>query len=74
MQTDTSIQGISVGLVSDANMFEWEVMLMISDDCAFYGGGFFRATLAFPPEYPLMPPKMRFVTPVFHPNGGSFAA
>ena len=38
MQTDkNAIPGISVGLVAD-NVFEWEVMLMISDDCKFYGG------------------------------------
>jgi len=37
MQGDDSIQGISVGLV-DNNVFEWEVMLMISDECKFYGG------------------------------------
>jgi len=68
MQTDKDIPGISCGLVDD-NIFEWEVMLMISDDCRFYGGGFFRARLAFPPEYPLLPPKMKFETPIFHPNG-----
>lgn len=37
MQTDKDIPGISVGLVEN-NVFEWEVMLMISDDCKFYGG------------------------------------
>jgi len=37
MQGDDSIEGISVGLV-DSNVFEWEVMLMISDECKFYGG------------------------------------
>lgn len=31
-------------------------------------GGFFRARLSFPHEYPLMPPKMKFETPIFHPN------
>ncbi|KAK7610492.1 ubiquitin-conjugating enzyme/RWD-like protein [Phyllosticta paracitricarpa] len=67
MQTDKDIPGISVGLV-DNNVFEWEVMLMISDDCKFYGGGFFRARLSFPTEYPLLPPKMKFETPIFHPN------
>ncbi|KAK8167665.1 ubiquitin-conjugating enzyme/RWD-like protein [Phyllosticta citrichinensis] len=67
MQTDKDIPGISVGLV-DNNVFEWEVMLMISDDCKFYGGGFFRARLSFPSEYPLLPPKMKFETPIFHPN------
>lgn len=37
MQSDKDIPGISCGLV-DNNVFEWEVMLMISDDCKFYGG------------------------------------
>ncbi len=38
MQTDADIPGISCGLVNDANIFEWEVMLMISDDVKYYGG------------------------------------
>ncbi|RMD44366.1 hypothetical protein DV735_g704, partial [Chaetothyriales sp. CBS 134920] len=67
MKTDKDIPGISCGLV-DSNVFEWEVMLMISDDCKYYGGGFFRARLSFPPEYPLLPPKMKFETPMWHPN------
>ena len=37
MQTDKDIPGISCGLAGN-NIFEWEVMLMISDDCKFYGG------------------------------------
>lgn len=31
-------------------------------------GGFFKARLSFPLEYPHMPPKMKFETPIFHPN------
>ncbi|KAI9737556.1 MAG: hypothetical protein M1834_009711 [Cirrosporium novae-zelandiae] len=75
------IPGISCGLAAD-NIYDWEVMLMISDDCKYYGGGysvlrfwmwrrrrgFFRARLTFPKEYPLMPPKLKFETPIFHPN------
>ncbi len=38
MQSDKDIPGISCGLVDDNNVFEWEVMLMISDDVKFYGG------------------------------------
>ncbi|MCJ1444289.1 MAG: Ubiquitin-conjugating enzyme E2 15 [Stictis urceolatum] len=67
MQNDKNIPGISCGLVDD-NAFEWEVMLMISEECKFYGEGFFRAFLTFPPEYPLKPPKMKFETKIFHPN------
>ena len=43
MQSDKGVPGISCGLVSD-NIFEWEVMLMITDDCKYYGG-----TVHFPP-------------------------
>jgi hypothetical protein len=37
MQQAKDLPGISCGLVGD-NVFEWEVMLMISDDCKYYGG------------------------------------
>lgn len=40
MQTGKDLPGISCGLVNDNNMFEWEVMLMINDDCKYYGGAF----------------------------------
>jgi len=67
MRADKNIPGISCGLVDD-NVFEWEVMLMISDSCPYYGEGFFRAFLSFPQTYPLLPPKMKFDTEIFHPN------
>ena len=38
MQSDKDIPGISCGLVNDSNFYEWEVMLMISDDVKYYGG------------------------------------
>jgi ubiquitin-conjugating enzyme E2 G1 len=67
MQTSNDLSNISAGLVDD-NIYEWEVLLMISDDCNFYAGGFFRARLSFPEDYPHSPPKMRFETPIWHPN------
>ncbi|KAF7558398.1 hypothetical protein G7046_g5760 [Stylonectria norvegica] len=69
IQTCRDLPGISCGLVNDNNIFEWEVMLMINDDCKYYGGGNFRARLVFPPAYPHMPPSLTFQTPIpFHPN------
>lgn len=39
-------------------------------DSGFSEGGFFPATLTFPPEYPNKPPEMKFLTQGFwHPNG-----
>jgi hypothetical protein len=37
IQSDKDNPGISCGLV-DNNVLQWEVMLMISDDCRYYGG------------------------------------
>ncbi|ORY58218.1 ubiquitin-conjugating enzyme/RWD-like protein [Pseudomassariella vexata] len=69
MKTAKDLPGISVGLVKESNIFEWEVVLMINDDCKYYGGAYFRALMTFPPSYPLMPPKLVFQTPIpFHPN------
>lgn len=36
-QAAKDLPGVSVGLVN-SNVFEWEVMLMINDDCKYYGG------------------------------------
>jgi hypothetical protein len=32
-------------------------------------GGLFNCKLKFPDSYPDRPPKMKFVTPIWHPNG-----
>ncbi|QDS67916.1 hypothetical protein FKW77_008522 [Venturia effusa] len=53
MQTTDHIPGISVGLVDDGDVFEWEVMLMISDECKFYGvftNGTVCISILHPPE------------------------
>jgi len=61
------IDGFSVGLIND-NIYEWQVMMSGPEDTV-YEGGYFPCTLTFPPEYPNMPPVMRFTTPDFwHPN------
>lgn len=33
-----------------------------------YEGGFFKAHLDFPQDYPLKPPTMTFITEMWHPN------
>ena len=48
MKTAKDLPGISVGLVRESNIFEWEVMLMINDDCKYYGGS---SIPSFPPSF-----------------------
>jgi len=60
--------GFSVGLVDDSNLYEWQCIVEGPSDTP-YQGGYFQATLSFPPEFPSKPPLMRFTTPGFwHPN------
>jgi ubiquitin-conjugating enzyme E2 G1 len=44
MGKEDHIDGISVGLVDNGNLFEWEVMLMLSDDIPYYGGAFWTSS------------------------------
>jgi len=61
------VDGFSAGLVDDSNVFEWEILIVGPPDTLFEGG-FFKAILKFPFEYPNLPPKMKFVSDIWHPN------
>jgi len=61
------VEGFSAGLLDDSNIFEWEVVIVGPPDTP-YEGGLFKATLIFPHEYPMKPPKMKFVSEMWHPN------
>ncbi len=62
IQRSKDIPGISCGLVSDQNIFEWEVMLMINDDCKYYGGGLPLSPSPLSP-FPLSPPACALSAP-----------
>lgn len=34
-----------------------------------YEGGLFKAELVFPTDFPNNPPTMKFLSPMWHPNG-----
>mmetsp|Transcript_23950 Transcript_23950/g.56575 ORF Transcript_23950/g.56575 Transcript_23950/m.56575 type:complete len:233 (+) Transcript_23950:12-710(+) len=58
---------VSVGLVDDSNLYEWEILIM-GPDGTIFEGGFFKARLVFPADFPNMPPTMTFVSDMWHPN------
>lgn len=61
-------EGITAGPVSEDDMFLWEALIQGPEGTPFEGG-VFPAELRFPKDYPLAPPKMKFVTEMWHPNG-----
>ena len=49
---------VSVGLADDSNVYDWEILIM-GPDGTLYEGGFFKARLVFPQDFPNMPRKLR---------------
>lgn len=66
--TNDPPDGITAGPVNEDDLFVWEAMIQGPEDTP-YEGGVFPAELKFPKDYPLMPPTMRFLCDVWHPNG-----
>lgn len=59
--------GFSVGLIDENDFFKWSVVFSGTED-TIYEGGFFKAILKFPYDFPQNPPEMKFITQMWHPN------
>lgn len=51
-----------------SNLFKWNVNLMVVNSDSYYDGGYFKAQMTFPSNYPMSPPSFKFLRPIYHPN------
>ncbi|ODV93936.1 hypothetical protein PACTADRAFT_51681 [Pachysolen tannophilus NRRL Y-2460] len=50
------------------NIFLWNVGVMVLNEESVYNGGYFKAQMKFPSDFPFSPPTFRFTPPIYHPN------
>ncbi|EED17572.1 ubiquitin conjugating enzyme (UbcC), putative [Talaromyces stipitatus ATCC 10500] len=58
---------VNIELKSE-DIFCWKVALIVLNPDSLYYGGYFKAVMEFPKNYPYSPPKFRFHRPIWHPN------
>ena len=58
---------ISIGLKNDNDYTVWRATIIGADNTP-YKGGIFNLEIVIPQNYPFKPPKVRFLTRIFHPN------
>jgi len=62
----TPVEGFTVQC-DDQNVFKWTVAIF-GPPGTLYQGGYFKASIKFPNNYPYSPPTLRFLSKVWHPN------
>lgn len=67
LQSDTTLDGISAA-PDPHNMLIWKGVICGPMD-THWEGGVFIISLAFEHDYPATPPKVKFISQIFHPNG-----
>jgi len=64
---DDPVEGFTISLNNCNNLYEWQCSIYGPPD-TLYEGGYFKAVIRFPYDYPYAPPSVRFHTKMWHPN------
>ncbi len=63
----TPLSYCTAGPISDADLTHWKATLLGPEESP-YEGGFFELDIRFPDNYPFEPPRVRFITKIYHSN------
>lgn len=63
-----AIPSFHIELDDDSNIFLWNVGVMVLNEDSIYHGGYFKAQMRFPEDFPFSPPTFRFTPAIYHPN------
>lgn len=66
LETEDSSSGITATPDEDS-LFRWKAVIFGPDETE-WEGGIFRLIMEFSEDYPNKPPKVKFLTRMFHPN------
>lgn len=67
LSQDGQPPGIMIELCDDDFLSSWKVTMEGPPDSP-YSGGIFNLIMNIPQKYPHSPPKVQFITKIFHPN------
>ncbi|CCF59537.1 hypothetical protein KAFR_0H01270 [Kazachstania africana CBS 2517] len=63
-----AIPSFNIELDDDSNIFVWNIGVMVLNEDSIYHGGYFKAQMRFPDDFPFSPPQFRFTPAIYHPN------
>jgi len=54
--------------INEEDIHNLTLALIVTNPDSLYHGGYFKARMIFPKEYPYRPPEFKFLRPIWHPN------
>ncbi|KAI5150001.1 ubiquitin-conjugating enzyme E2 E [Enteropsectra breve] len=60
-------QNVSASPIDDSDVYKWQAVIL-GPAGSLYDGGVFKLSIIFPPGYPFAPPKIEFITRIYHCN------